>query len=297
MVFRASSAHPPSRQRAPYEVPADTGISNVALSMLSVTVQGAPPHSRAVESSQSWQPMRRLAVSEGAQLAPLAAKPMPVVGAGDRKKYPALRTDQVDVPVQSSSKVPYERTALSPADPPQKNAWSAESPLTSPDAHSPTLIAVAGPPTMPLCDMVIPAQPTHRMPTAVAGVGLYMSVPAPYATTCVSEGDAPSMKMPIPVPPTGATARYSPPSMVGDAGETPVWRMRSAYKVGGVCDVPITLLVTVRFSSVGDASVTVSAEETSENGSPNPAKTSKPSRLVAAVTPGGTFTPSGGRPA
>src|SRR5207247_569153 len=60
--------------------------------MLSVTVQGAPSHSRAVESSQSWQPMRRLAVSEGAQLAPLAAKPMPVVGAGDRKKYPALRT-------------------------------------------------------------------------------------------------------------------------------------------------------------------------------------------------------------
>src|SRR5438552_18029062 len=221
MVFRTISAHPPARQRAPYEVPADTGTSNVALSMLSVTVQGALRHSRAVESSQSWQPIRRLAVSEGAQLAPLAAKPMPVVGAGDRKKYPALRTDQVEAPVESSSRVPYERTALTPADPPQKNAWSAESPLTSPEAHSPTLIAVAGPPTMPLCDMVVPAQPTHRMPTAVAG-DWNASGSAPYATTCVSEGDAPSMKMPIPVPPAGDTARYSPPRMVGDAGETPV---------------------------------------------------------------------------
>ena len=44
---------------------------------------------------------------------------MPVVGEGDRKKYPELTTDQVDVPVQSSSKVPYE-TPLSPAYPPQK---------------------------------------------------------------------------------------------------------------------------------------------------------------------------------
>src|SRR6266446_9649744 len=89
-----------------------------------------------------------------------------------------LKTDQVEAPVQSSSRVPYERTALTPADPPQKNAWSAESPLTSPEAHSPALIAVAEPPTMPLCDMVVPAQPTHRIPTAVAGVGLYISGPA-----------------------------------------------------------------------------------------------------------------------
>src|SRR5207247_10026840 len=103
----------------------------------------------------------------------------------------------------------------------EKIDWSRESTPPTPDARSPKLIAVAGPPTMQLCDMVVPAQRTHRMPTAVAG-DWYASGSAPYATTCVSEGDAPSMKMPIPVPPAGDTARYSPPRMVGDAGETPV---------------------------------------------------------------------------
>ena len=41
--------------------------------------------------------------------------------------------------------------------------------------------------------------------------------------------------------------------------------------------------------------MTVSADETAEDG-PAPPATRMPSRLVAAVTPGGTFTPSGGRP-
>ncbi len=59
------------------------------------------------------------------------------------------------------------------------------------------------------------------MPTAVAPYGS-ASVGAPYATTFVSVGEAPSMKIAIPVPPALGNVRYSPPMMVGDAGELPV---------------------------------------------------------------------------
>src|SRR5438046_1908256 len=86
-------------------------------------------------------------------------------------EQPRLATDHVDVPVQPSSKVPYEVPGPE-TEPPQKNVMSpAESPVTSPDAHIPTDIVVAEPPTMPLAEMVVPAQPAHRTPTAVAAYG------------------------------------------------------------------------------------------------------------------------------
>src|SRR2546427_2177244 len=123
-------------------------------------------------------------------------------------KNPRLATDHVDGPAQSSSRVPYETPER--ASPPQKKVMSpAASPLTSPEAHSPTLIMVAEPPTMPLCAMVVPAQSMHRMPTAVAPDGKE-SVGAPYAITFVREGDAPSMKIAIPVPPPLGSVRYVP---------------------------------------------------------------------------------------
>jgi len=167
----------------------------------------------------------------------------------------------------------------------------ADSPVTSPDAHIPTDIEVAGPPTMPPCEMLVPAQSVHRMPTAVAPSGEDW-VGVPYAITFVNVGDAPSMKIAIPVPPELGCARYVPLMMVGDAGVLPVWRMCTPYEV---CALMYTPSVTVRSFSIGDASVTVSADETSENRPPAPLMV-RPSRLVAAVAPEGIFTPSGDRP-
>src|SRR5205809_8135760 len=106
----------------------------------------------------------------GRQLTPLAEKPTLLLATVSWKN-PRLATDHVDVPVQPSSKVPYEVPGPE-TEPPQKNVMSpAESPVTSPDAHIPTDIVVAEPPTMPPCEMVVPEQSVHRMPTAVAPFG------------------------------------------------------------------------------------------------------------------------------